>query len=70
MAKFEVKGIDELIRKLDNANKKLKKYDGSHDIVLPFSKKEWNNMSQSERDMHIQEASNKFVNNMIKDVFK
>lgn len=67
---IKVKGLNELTRKLNNINRKLKTYDGNHKITLPFSQEQWNRMSESQQRYYIEREKDKFVNNMVKDVFR
>ena len=50
--------------------KKLKKYEGTHTIELPYSEGQWNNMTEYEKEKAIEEQKQNFINNMLKDVFK
>lgn len=69
MANIKVRGLDDLSRKLNNINHKLKKYDGTHKISLPFTQDQWNKMTISQQKFYIKKAQDKFVNNMLKDIF-
>jgi hypothetical protein len=66
---IKVKGLNELTQKLNTINRKLKSYDGNHKITLPFSQDEWDKMSLSQQRYYIEKEKNKFVNDMIKNVF-
>lgn len=67
---IKVKGLDQLSKKLKNINRKLKKYDGTHTVSLPFTQDEWDRMDSYERQIHINQTKNQFINNMMNDVFK
>ena len=66
---LKVKGLNELTKKLKNISRKLKTYDGNHKINLPFSQEQWDRMSISQQKYYIEREKNKFVNNLVKDVF-
>lgn len=68
--KLNTKGLDELQRKLKRSQKKLKEYDGKHMIELPYSEEQWETMTEYEKEKAIEEQEKKFINNMLKDVFK
>lgn len=67
---IKVKGLDDLEKKLKNMQKKLKKYDGEHQIQLPYSQEEWDKMTEVEKNEVIEEAKNKYIEDMKKDLFK
>ena len=67
---LKVKRLDDLSKQLKNMSRKLKKYDGTHDVSLEVTQEQWDNMTEVEREQCIEKAKNKFVNNMLKDVFK
>lgn len=69
MNTIKVNGLNDLSRKLTKINRKLKKYDGIHKFSLPFTQDQWNKMSTSQKNFHIKKAQDKFVNNMLKDIF-
>lgn len=68
--KLKVKGLDDLSKQLKNLNRKLKKYDGTHNVPLGVTQKQWDNMTKTQQEKCIEKAKDKFVNNMLKDVFK
>lgn len=68
--KLNTKGLNDLQRKLEKSQKKLKDYDGTHTIELPYSKEQWSTMTEYEKEKAIQEQKQKFINNMLRDVFK
>lgn len=68
--RLNTKSLDDLQKKLEKSQKKLKKYDGTHKIELPYSEEQWNKMTEYEKEKAIQEQKEKFINNMLKDVFK
>ena len=68
--KLNTKSLDDLTKKLEKSQKKLKKYDGIHTIELPYSEEQWNNMTEYEKEKAIEEQKQNFINNMLKDVFK
>lgn len=68
--KLNIKGLDDLQKKLKRSQKKLEEYDGEHTIELPYSKEQWNSMTEYEKEQAIEEQKQKFIDNMIKDVFK
>lgn len=68
--KLNTKGLDELQRKLKRSQKKLKEYNGKHTIELPYSEEQWKTMTEYEKEKAIEEQEKKFINNMLKDVFK
>ena len=67
---IKVKGLDDLQKKLKNMQTKLKKYDGEQTITLPYSNEQWNNMTEFEQNEAIEEAKNKYIENIKKDLFK
>lgn len=67
---IKIKGLDEFERKLKNMQKKLKKYDGEHKVDLPYFQEEWDNMTEMEKNEAIEEAKNKYIEDMKKDLFK
>lgn len=69
MTNIKVKGLNDLSRKLNNINRKLKKCDGTHKISLPFTQEQWNNLTISQQKFYIRKAQDKFVNSMLKDIF-
>lgn len=69
MNTIKVNGLNDLSRKLTKINRKLKKYDGIHKFSLPFTQDQWNKMSTSQKNFYIKKAQDKFVNNMLKDIF-
>ena len=69
MNTIKVNGLNDLSRKLTKINRKLKKYDGIHKFSLPFTQEQWNKMSTSQKNFYIKKAQDKFVNNMLKDIF-
>lgn len=68
--KLNTKSLDDLQKKLEKSQKKLKKYEGTHTIELPYSEGHWNNMTEYEKEKAIEEQKQNFINNMLKDVFK
>lgn len=69
MNTIKVNGLNDLSKKLTKINRKLKKYDGIHKFSLPFTQDQWNKMSTSQKNFYIKKAQDKFVNNMLKDIF-
>lgn len=69
MNTIKVNGLNDLSRKLTKINRKLKKYDGIHKFSLPFTQDQRNKMSTSQKNFYIKKAQDKFVNNMLKDIF-
>lgn len=69
MANIKVKGLNDLSKKLNNINHKLKKYDGTHKIPLPFTQDQWKKMTYSQQKFYMKKAQDKFINNMLKDIF-
>lgn len=67
---IKVKGLDDLQKKLKNMQTKLKKYDGEQTIPLPYSNEQWDNMTEFEQNEAIEEAKNKYIENIKKDLFK
>lgn len=63
-------GIKKIQKELDNMQKKLKKYDGEHKVSLPYSQEEWDNMTEYERNEAIEEAKNKYIEEIKKDLFE
>lgn len=68
--KLNVKSLDDLQKKLKKSQRKLKNYDGKHTIELPYSEEQWNIMTEYEKEKAIAEQEQKFIDNMLKDVFK
>lgn len=66
---IKIKGLNELQRKLNGMSRKLKSYDGTHNISLPFTQEQWDRMTKAEQNIHIENAKNNFINQMVKDVF-
>ena len=67
---IKTKGLDDLQRKLKNMQKTLKKYDGEHQLILPYSQEEWDKMTEYEQNEAIEEAKNKYIEQIKKDLFK
>ena len=70
MGSIKIKGLDDLKKKLNNMQKKLKKYEGEQKITLPYSEEEWQNMTEYEQNEAIEEAKNKYIEQIKKDLFK
>lgn len=70
MGSIKIKGLDDLEKKLNNMQKKLKKYEGEQKITLPYSEEEWENMTEYEQNEAIEEAKNKYIEQIKKDLFK
>lgn len=68
--KLNTKSLNDLQKKLEKSQKKLKKYDGKHTIEIPYSEEQWNSMTEYEKEKAIEEQEQKFIDNMLKDVFK
>lgn len=68
--KLNTKSLKDLQKKLEKSQKKLKKYDGKHTIELPYSEEQWNSMTEYEKEKAIEEQEQKFIDEMLKDVFK
>lgn len=67
---IKIKGLDDLQKKLKNMQKALKKYDGEHQLILPYSQEEWDKMTEYEQNEAIEEAKNKYIEQIKKDLFK
>ena len=67
---IKIKGLDDLQRKLKNMQKTLQKYDGEHQLILPYSQEEWDKMTKYEQNEAIEEAKNKYIEQIKKDLFK
>ena len=67
---IKIKDLDYLQRKLKNMQKTLKKYDGEHQLILPYSQEEWDKMTEYEQNEVIEEAQNKYIEQIKKEVFK
>ena len=63
-------GLNDVIKKLDNMKEKLKSYDGTHKISVPYSEEQWQTMTETEKNEAILEAKNKFIEDMRKDIMK
>lgn len=50
--------------------KTLKKYDGEHQLILPYSQEEWDKMTEYEQNEAIEEAKSKYIEQIKKDLFK
>jgi len=70
MGNIKIKGLDSLEKKLKDMQKKLKKYDGEQKITLPYSEEEWESMTEYEQNEAIEEAKNKYIEQIKKDLFK
>lgn len=70
MGSIKIKGLDDLEKKLNNMQKKLKKCEGEAKITLPYSEEEWKNMTEYEQNEAIEEAKNKYIEQIKKDLFK
>ena len=68
--KIKVEGLDKLQNKLKNMQKTLKKYDGEHQIILPYSQEEWEKMTEYEQNEAIEEAKNQYIEQIKKELFK
>lgn len=67
---IKITGLDDLKKKLNNMQKTLKKYEGEHQITLPYSKEQWDKMTDFEQNEAIEEAKNKYIEKIKKDLFK
>ena len=67
---IKIKGLDDLQKKLKNMQKTLKKYEGEHQLILPYSKEQWDDMTEYEQNEAIEEAKNKYIEEIKKDLFK
>ena len=67
---IKIKGLDDLQKKLKNMQKTLKKYEGEHQLTLPYSKEQWDDMTEYEQNEAIEEAKNKYIEEIKKDLFK
>ena len=67
---IKIKWLDDLQRKLKNVQTKLKKYDGEQTITLHYSQEQWDNMTKFEQNEVIEEANNKYIEDIKKDLFK
>lgn len=67
--KMQIKGFDELTKKLDKMSKKAKKYDGTHKVKLPFTEEEWKKMDYNQQQFYIKKAQDKFINQAMNDIF-
>ncbi len=67
---IKIKGLDDFQRKLKNMQKKLKEYEGEHKVPLPYSQEQWDNMTEVEKNEAIEEARNKYIEDIKKDLFK
>ena len=63
-------GINKIQQELSNMQNKLKKYEGEHTISLPYSNEEWDNMTELEKNEAIEEAKEKYIEEIKKDLFK
>lgn len=68
--KTKIKGFDELTKKLNKMNEKAKKYNGTHDITLPFTEDEWEKMDEKYKQVHINKAQEEFINKVIDDILR
>lgn len=66
---LKVKGLNELNRKMNRIARKMKTYEGTHNIKLPFTQQQWNKMSDSERKYYITKEQNRFAKKMLNDIF-
>ena len=67
---IKIEGLDDLQKKLKNMQKTLKKYYGEHQLILPYSQEEWDRMTEYEQNEAIEEAKNKYIEQIKKDLFK
>lgn len=67
---IKIKGLDDLQKKLKNMQKTLKKYEGEHQVTLPYSQEQWDKMTEYEQNEAIEEAKNKYIEQIKKDLFK
>ena len=70
MANIKIKGLNDLEKKLNNMQKKLKKYEGEQKLTLQYSEEEWENMTEYEQNEAIEEAKKKYIEQIKKDLFK
>lgn len=66
---LSTQGLNDLQKQLKKMQDKLKKYDGEHQVSLPYSQEQWDNMTELERDEAIEEAKNKYIEEIKKDLF-
>lgn len=67
---IKIKGLDDLQKKLKNMQKTLKKYEGERQVTLPYSQEQWDEMTEYEQNEAIEEAKNKYIEQIKKDLFK
>ncbi len=67
---IKIKGLDDLQKKLKNMQKTLKKYDGEHQLTFPYSQEQWDKMTEYEQNEVVEEAKNKYIEQIKKDLFK
>lgn len=67
---IKIKGLDDLQKKLRNMQKTLKEYEGEHQLTLPYSQEQWDKMTEYEQNEAIEEAKNKYIEQIKKDLFK
>ena len=68
--KLNTNGLDDLQKKLEKSQKKLKRYNCKHTITMPYSEEQWNSMTEYEKEKAVKEQEQKFIDKMLKDVFK
>lgn len=66
---LKISGLDELQKDLKKMQKKLKKYEGECHVTLPYSQKQWDNMTEIEKKEAMEEAQKEYIEKIKKDVF-
>ena len=66
MAKSIVKLDLSGLKKLE---KKLKKYEEPTNVSLPYTKEQWDKMTEYEKEQAKEEVQNKYIDDMKKDLF-
>lgn len=67
---MSTKGLKDLEKQLKQMQNKLKKYDGTHQVELHYSKEQWDNMTEAEKSEAIEEAKNSYIEEIKKDIFE
>ncbi len=67
MAKSNVR-ID--LRGLEKMNRKLKKYEQSTTVSLPYTNEQWEQMTEYEKQQAKEQAINDYKDTIIKDIIK
>ena len=65
----KIKGLKELEKNLKNMEKKLDKYNGTTRVSLPYSEKQWETMSEYQKNQAIEKVKDEYIEKIKKALF-